>query len=47
MIAVVLILTWSVLLGLTARRFGPAQGALLAAGIVAAILIQYATHGPS
>jgi hypothetical protein len=44
---VVAVLLWSILLGLRAKRFGAREEALLVAGIVAAVAIQYVAFGPS
>lgn len=47
MFAVVAILAWALLLGVTARRFGAVQQGLLLAGIAGALLVQYTVFGPS
>ena len=47
MFLVVAVIGWAVLLGLSSRRFGPAQEVLLLLGIGAAVAIQYVVFGPS
>ena len=47
MFAVVAILAWSVVLGLSVKRFGLLEEALLVAGILTAIVLQYVVFGPS
>jgi hypothetical protein len=47
MIAVVVIIAWALLLGLTSRRHGPFRQALLLAGITLALTAQYFIFGSS
>lgn len=47
MFAVLAILAWALIIGLRARRFGGAQQALLVAGILVIITIQFSVFGPS
>lgn len=47
MIAIVLIVLWSLAIGLWSRRFGPAQELLLVGGVIGVLALQFYVFGPS
>lgn len=47
MFAVLAIVAWCLGVGLTAKRFGPLQEAMIVSGIAAIIAVQYFVFGPS